>query len=236
MESINNQIIIKMQTNYITNSTYGPPLALINGNIDLLSESAYLDESGIYEVLHGTNPEDVHYLYIREAQNLDGQRIVVSNKDYTNFFDAQFGGGSINSPLIGGTGSATLNSIAPGKTYTFISNGNRWIVLPSKGEYTNGAISGTVTLTEPGIYSSKIGGTGTVYVTLPEPSELDGQRITMINSMPNPSLNPILFPNNDIYSPGGALYINGFVIGVTGSAELVSVGGEWRLVYLNKYE
>lgn len=236
MEGISNQIVIKMQTNYITNSTYGPPLALINGSIDLLSANVTLDQSGIYEVLHGTftgqeQPEFYYYLYLDPPQNLEGQRVVVSNKDYTDFFNAQFGGPVF--PFIGGTGSATLNSIAPGKTYTFISNGSNWIVLPSKGEYTDGAISGTVTLTKPGIYSSKTGSVVNIYVTLPEPSELDGQRITIFNNMTPPGPNSIEFPNNDIYLYNGSIEA-GFSVAAGQWAELVSVGGDWRIVYVNE--
>ena len=127
-----------MNTSYVTNSSYGN-LPLIDGEIGLNNQSYSILGPGIYVVTLARDPfSPLYTLDFPDPAEFEGERIVVTNKDYTYYptNPVLLGGYTVynyqwDSPL--GTVSP-ITEIPTGKTYNFISNGDTWIALPIRNE------------------------------------------------------------------------------------------------------
>jgi hypothetical protein len=197
-----------MQTSYITNNLHRPLPSLRNGSINLNNNSYNIYAEGIYEVINGSvNPPDIlsfNGAYPASSSN-NGQIVIVANKSNDNTTNTIF------------TDLTDYPVIPQGEVWKFISDGVAWRKVPTVGAvYTRANVSGTVTLSKAGFYTT----TNKTYITLPNASEYDGQTT-------------IIFSSCTIY--GGVYDIENnlqdpFTMGLYSMLKLKSVGGNWRIV------
>jgi hypothetical protein len=217
-----------MNTSYVTNSSYGN-LPLIDGNIDLNAETYSITTPGIYEV---TNSSFSYYLGFPDPLTLNGQRIVVTNKDYDH--DSRI------PALVGGNGAWYYNWDSPypvlsevtgipvGITYNFISNGDKWIALPLRNENSDGDITNGYVIRRGGVYVHRVDERKpSISISIAPAAALEGETVLIIQQSPVHIQIYGGICNKDEYRYQEDPYILG-----AGPAllEIVSIGGVWRVL------
>jgi hypothetical protein len=202
-----------MQTSYITNNLQGALPTVRDGSINLYGNSYNIYANGIYEVISGSvNPADILYFnvnYPASSAN-DGQIVIIANKSNDNTTNTIF------------TDLVDYPIIPQGEVWKFVSDGVAWRKVPTVGAvYTRANVSGTITLSKAGFYTT----TNKAYITLPNASECDGQTTIIFN--------PDDTSSSSIY--GGVydlenFFSDPFFLPNYSMLKLKSVGGNWRLV------
>lgn len=214
-----------MQTNYITNSSYPTPLSFVD-NINLDDDTYTIGSGGIYNIVTGSRSGG-SLRFPDPGGNLYGARIVISNTDYGNSWNGDIAGDFI--PKDGAT-NTDITYIVVGMTYNFVSDGQYWRNLPLTGITSigsDGAVNNEQDITTGGVYSTNCClDTFDVTLYLPPASALDGQTITVFN----PRRGDCYLDGQDIYQIDNTTVALPFNTDFNGVIEIVSVGGNWRIV------
>jgi hypothetical protein len=216
-----------MNTSYVTNSSYGN-LPLIDGEIDLKNDFFQIFSPGVYCVIDAGFEYSLNF---PDPAAFEGERIVVTNKYYGSYpaIPVLLGGFTVynyqwDSPL--GTVSP-ITEIPPGKTYNFISNGDKWIALPLRNEDSKGYISEGDAIRRGGVYVRSIDeDKPDIDISIVPAAALDGETVLIINQI-GTSINIYggICNKNEYVAQDDPYILPGLRL-----LEIVSVGGVWRLL------
>jgi hypothetical protein len=184
-----------------------------------------ITQGGVYNMTVGS---DGYYLSFPDPSgNLYGARIVISNTGYGDNFYGGIVGDFI--PKYGASNN-DVTAIGVGSTVNFVSDGQYWRLLPLTGITSigsDGAVEDGMYITTGGVYSTNCClDTFDVTLYLPPASALDGQTITVFN----PRNGDCYLDGQDIYQIDNTLVTLPFNTDFNGVIEIVSVGGNWRIV------
>jgi hypothetical protein len=176
-----------MNTSYVTNSSYGN-LPLIDGEIDLENSFHQIFSPGVYCVKEAGYEYTLNF---PDPSEFEGERIVVTNKDYGSYptIPVLLGGYTVynyqwDSPL---GAVSPITEIPAGKTYNFISNGDKWIALPLRNENSNGDISNDYVIRRGGVYVHRVDeDKPSISISIAPAAALDGETVLIIQQSPVP--------------------------------------------------